>query len=556
MVSFINKNLFIEASKMNLVNKLKTGLKRTAFVVTALSALNFFSACPLPTPSINNPPTATLNVTPISGQAPLDTLIQLDGDDLDGKGDIIDYKIGEDKNNDGDIDDDNELIESGSSPIVDYPVTFYASGTKKIYGQVMDSQGAIGKDGPFLVDVYQLGNNPPEIISTPITEVNEGSAYSYDVEATDSDLEDILEYSLIQNPTWLEINSQTGLITGTVQKSPGDYPVEVKVSDGKDYDTQPYTLIVKNLIDISGRLEDNENDGIGRQGIIKAYNSLDNSFLKQAQVDSSGNFNFQLDEVVSEIILQARLGSSPTYDQSYIRTIRLDGAEDYSGLEVRAMPYDGPLLYDDGLIPGQITPIQFKTFMIDNNILHDTDYTFPGLTKWNFGELSDTISHPIFKGIQIVESYEGYIFSDPEGIKTILKESVYPKAGEINIQVVENIPNPSSGWGIIVLKPVVGGAGRTLTSDSFGMDGYIEQFYVEIDPYYELDERVIRHEVFGHGMNYPTPYHTDLDSIMNIFFTGTDFTAIDIKGSYIVSEPSYVGMENSDDILGLNWLND
>jgi hypothetical protein len=43
---------------------------------------------------------------------------------------------------------------------------------------------------------------------------------------------------------------------------------------------------------------------------------------------------------------------------------------------------------------------------------------------------------------------------------------------------------------------------------------------------------------------------------MNILFTGTDFIAIDIKGSYIVGEETYLGMESADDILGLNWLDD
>ncbi|MBU2503983.1 MAG: hypothetical protein KJ879_02935, partial [Nanoarchaeota archaeon] len=64
-------------------------------------------------------------------------------------------------------------------------------------------------------------NHAPVITSTPILEVNEGVAYSYQVTATGAD-NDVLNYFLFNrsvNPetdaAWVSINSQTGLITGT-----------------------------------------------------------------------------------------------------------------------------------------------------------------------------------------------------------------------------------------------------------------------------------------------------------------------------------------------------
>jgi PKD repeat protein len=107
---------------------------------------------PEPEPTPNSLPEAILNVTPTSGQAPLEILIQLDGTDLDGKEDIIQYKIGEDKNNDDDIEDYGEAIKGSLDPINEN-VIFDTSGTKKIYGQVMDSYGEIGKTGPIYIDV-------------------------------------------------------------------------------------------------------------------------------------------------------------------------------------------------------------------------------------------------------------------------------------------------------------------------------------------------------------------------------------------------------------------
>ena len=90
-------------------------------------------------------------------------------------------------------------------------------------------------------------NNPPEITSSPITEVDEDTSYEYHVKATDEDNDD-LTYSLTQNPLDFSISSD-GLISGTTPEVDydKDFSVEVKVSDGEDYDTQSYTLTVKDV---------------------------------------------------------------------------------------------------------------------------------------------------------------------------------------------------------------------------------------------------------------------------------------------------------------------
>jgi len=96
-------------------------------------------------------------------------------------------------------------------------------------------------------EVTEPENNPPKIISSPITEVNESSYYEYEVIAEDQENDD-LTYSLTQSPEWLSISSN-GKIYGNSPSvdSDNDYQVKIKVSDGQDYDTQPYTLTVKNI---------------------------------------------------------------------------------------------------------------------------------------------------------------------------------------------------------------------------------------------------------------------------------------------------------------------
>jgi hypothetical protein len=93
-------------------------------------------------------------------------------------------------------------------------------------------------------------NRAPTIISTPIKTVNENKPYKYDVQATDAD-GDTLTFSLVTAPSFLSINSATGLISGTAPSVSSDktFTVTVKVSDNKGgTDIQTYTLTVKNIV--------------------------------------------------------------------------------------------------------------------------------------------------------------------------------------------------------------------------------------------------------------------------------------------------------------------
>jgi len=85
-------------------------------------------------------------------------------------------------------------------------------------------------------------NHAPVITSTPVTSATKDQAYTYDVNATDSD-GDTLTYSLTTTPSGMTINSSTGLITWTPTAA-GAYVVTVEVSDGALFDTQSFTITV------------------------------------------------------------------------------------------------------------------------------------------------------------------------------------------------------------------------------------------------------------------------------------------------------------------------
>jgi hypothetical protein len=89
-------------------------------------------------------------------------------------------------------------------------------------------------------------NQIPTINSIPLTVTLLGEPYSYEVEATDADGDD-LTYSLTLNPSGMVINSSTGVISWTPTME-GDYNVSLKVSDGDSFDTQSFTLTVSGNI--------------------------------------------------------------------------------------------------------------------------------------------------------------------------------------------------------------------------------------------------------------------------------------------------------------------
>ena len=120
-------------------------------------------------------------------------------------------------------------------------------GTYTVVYSVQDDAGNSATQVTRTVNVIEgaESNTAPEITSTATTEVNEGYDYNYQIIATDAE-DDTLTYSLIENPTWLSINSD-GLVTGTAPEVSynTDYQVTISVSDGEDYVTQAYTLTVK-----------------------------------------------------------------------------------------------------------------------------------------------------------------------------------------------------------------------------------------------------------------------------------------------------------------------
>lgn len=565
-----------------LVKKLKNAFKKAVFIGTAFSVLSSAS-CKFPIPTPNNSPTAILSAAPTSGDAPLEILIQLDGADLDGKNDIIEYKIGQDKNNDGDIDDYSELIKNSSNPINE-KITFNSSGIKKIYGQVMDSQSATGKAGPVLIDVSLAPGIPTVDLSTipeseknfneesqtiinlptPIDSNPEDNPVPY-ISATSLDGQVSIDDSLLyQNKI---------IVTGNLDKI-DTYQIQLEFGSPEG-GTNTATLegIIHDCLDVKGQLQDNESDGdIPRKGIIKIYDSFEN-FLEQIQTDANGYFSAQLNKKVSEfpngIIVQAGIDNDGNKVlESYVRT-RTFSAGDARDLIIKAVPYPlVDLTGDENIDSNDIQ--DFRTHIGETNTL---PYTNPeiGLIKWNLDNLTgiEILKYdPIYRGYNFSTNDQNIIerkINDPTDIRSYVEgrtlnvqKDITPEFQNSNKHYDVN-PNallgkkvvPHLGWIIVVPNKDIGAGGGTVVWDYY--DRIIDKVGIHLG---FVSEGLVSHE-FGHAFVAPNTHAYTLPPEFTIMRASGNVLKkpgiADKKASKIVYEDTYQAGEKLDAIMALDF---
>ena len=147
--------------------------------------------------------------------------------------------------------DDNLIVDEwGDGLSQSQPMVTLTQGIHNVKVEYYQSSGT----SRISLQITQVVNTRPTITSTAITQVDEGSQYSYTVTATDVE-EDTLTYSLTQAPSTMQVNAQTGEITwAPTQADVGSQPITIQVSDGELSDTQNYVLTVTGLVHISNSL--------------------------------------------------------------------------------------------------------------------------------------------------------------------------------------------------------------------------------------------------------------------------------------------------------------
>jgi hypothetical protein len=136
----------------------------------------------------------------------------------------------------------------------------------------------LGGTDTATVDITVVNvNDAPEITTTDVTTATEDVPYSVDYEATDIDPSDTLTWDLETDAGWLDINTNSGVLSGTPDNDDvGSYWVNVTVDDGNGgSDSSYFTLTVVNNNDGPVISTTTAPDGIEGQPYSHQVNATD-----------------------------------------------------------------------------------------------------------------------------------------------------------------------------------------------------------------------------------------------------------------------------------------
>lgn len=121
-----------------------------------------------------------------------------------------------------------------------------AVGENEVTVRVND--GTVDLDTSFIITVTNV-NDPPAFTSTAITQVSQNALYSYKAEADDPD-GDVLVYSAVQKPSWLNFDPSTQILSGTPGGDDvGVHNVTLRVADAQEEVDQVFQIQVTDVND-------------------------------------------------------------------------------------------------------------------------------------------------------------------------------------------------------------------------------------------------------------------------------------------------------------------
>ncbi|MFH1053831.1 MAG: tandem-95 repeat protein [Candidatus Woesearchaeota archaeon] len=131
------------------------------------------------------------------------------------------------------------------------PTNAIVGNTYTVEVQVIDNGVPAETDTETFILTVTNVNDAPAITTSAGLAATEDSPYTYDVDAADSDVGDVLTYSFVTSPSGMTINPATGLIEWTpLNEHVGLNDVEVKVDDGKGgEDNEIFQIDVSNTND-------------------------------------------------------------------------------------------------------------------------------------------------------------------------------------------------------------------------------------------------------------------------------------------------------------------
>ncbi len=116
----------------------------------------------------------------------------------------------------------------------DYPVTVR-----------LTDQDGLFDEKQFTISVTGAGNVAPELTNPGNQVYNGGSIVSLQIEGSDPNSGDILNYSATGLPTGLSMDASSGLISGTLTATAGNYPVTIRVTDQEGlFEEEQFTIVI------------------------------------------------------------------------------------------------------------------------------------------------------------------------------------------------------------------------------------------------------------------------------------------------------------------------
>jgi hypothetical protein len=188
--------------------------------------------------AVNDTPVAKDDAVTIAEDTPIIIIDVLANDtDIDGDNLVV-FQVGQGNHGQVTINTDNKLA---YKPEKDF------CGDDSFTYTISDGKGG---SAAAKVDIKVTPvNDPPKIISKPITTTRVWGFYCYDVNAIDPDIEDKLVYSLTSAPEGMTIDPTGGMIEfKPTSAQSGNYNIIVKVEDpSQASDIQTFTLAVASL---------------------------------------------------------------------------------------------------------------------------------------------------------------------------------------------------------------------------------------------------------------------------------------------------------------------
>ncbi|UCG68634.1 MAG: tandem-95 repeat protein, partial [Thermoplasmata archaeon] len=232
---------------------------------------------------------------------------------------------------------------------------------------VLASDGNGGSDTQsFSIDVANT-NDPPTIISPPITTATDDVLYVYDVEASDIDIGDSLVFSLTEFPTGMTIDPNTGHVEWTPDDDHvGTNSVTILVSDGNSgTDTQSYNISVADA---------NDEPTITSTAPTTAMEDTQYSYVVEVLDPDNDILDFSLTTSPSGMTIDSATGLilwTPTNDQVGSNNVIVQVLDGNGGSDTQSFPIDVTNVNDAPMITS--TPIITETE--DELYVYDVDAT-------------------------------------------------------------------------------------------------------------------------------------------------------------------------------------